>query len=128
MATKRESVRPARRAGPNGQIVIDIDAETAQARRVRKSSAGPGFTFFGGVTLIIAPTGEVRYAILKSVIGTDRVERRRQFFATSTAQKVWNREGNLWQPPRNIFALMHKCWHETAPLEPPPRARGRTRA
>lgn len=102
-----ESIRTARRAGPNGQIVFDLVAEITQQRQVRASSAGPAFTYYGGATVILGPTGEIRYAVLKNVAGQGRLERRRMFFETSCGQKYWHLAGNRWQPRQGLFALLH---------------------
>jgi len=102
-----ESIRTARRAGPNGQIIFDLVAEITQERRVQASSAGPAFTYYGGATVILGPTGEIRYVVLKNVVGLGRLKRRRTFFETSCGQKYWHLAGNRWQPRESLFALLH---------------------
>ncbi|MEO6319574.1 MAG: hypothetical protein ABIR56_02805 [Polaromonas sp.] len=102
-----ESIRTARRAGPNGQIVFDLVAEITQERHVRASSAGPAFTYYGGSTVILGPTGEIRYVVLKNVVGLGRLERRRAFFETSCGKKYWQLADNRWQPRESLFALLH---------------------
>lgn len=102
-----ESIRCARRVGPNGQIVFDLVAEITQERHVRASSAGPAFTYHGGTTVILGPTGEIRYVVLKNVIGSGRLERRRAFFETACGQKYWRLAGQRWQPLPSLFALLH---------------------
>lgn len=102
-----ESIRTARRAGPNGQIVFDLVAEITQERHVRASAEGPAFTYYGGSTVILGPTGEIRYVVLKSVVGSGRLQRRRAFFETACGQKYWHLEGQRWQPRERLFALVH---------------------
>lgn len=102
-----ESIRSARRSGPNGQIVFDLVAEITQARHVRASSLGPAFSYHGGATVILAPTGDIRYVVLKSVLGEGRLERRRKFFGTSNGQRYWQLAGDQWRPRKNLFAFVH---------------------
>lgn len=103
-----ESIRTARRIGPNGQILFDLVAEITQLRQVRASPEGPAFSYYGGSTVILGPTGEIRYVVLKSVFGKGRLQRRRDFFETSCGQKYWQLAGQQWKPLPNIFALIHK--------------------
>jgi len=102
-----ESIRSARRAGPNGQIVFDLVAEITQERHVRASAEGPAFTYYGGSTVILGPTGDIRYVVLKSVVGAGRLERRRAFFETACGQKYWHLAGKRWLPLPGLFALVH---------------------
>jgi len=102
-----ESIRTARRAGPNGQIVFDLVAEITQQRHVRASAAGPAFTYYGGATVILGPTGEIRYAVVKNVAGRGRLERRRMFLDTPCGHRYWQLQGNRWQPRSGFFALLH---------------------
>lgn len=75
-----QSIRSARRAGPQGQVVFDLVAEVTQQRFVASSAAGPAFSYHGGATVILAPDGVVRLAIVKSVVGAQRLQRRRAIF------------------------------------------------
>ncbi|MDB5744773.1 MAG: hypothetical protein JWR68_3088 [Polaromonas sp.] len=102
-----ESIRSARRAGPNGQIVFDLIAEITQQRRVRATPSQPAFTYFGGATVILGPNGEIRYVVLKNVCGADRRERRRHFLETSCGQRYWQLVDNEWQPCKSLFSLVH---------------------
>lgn len=102
-----ESIRTARRAGPNGQIVFDLVAEVTQERQVRASAAGPAFSYHGGSTVILGPTGEIRYVVLKNVAGSGRLERRRAFFDSPCAQKYWQLADQRWTPRKSLFALVH---------------------
>ena len=102
-----ESIRSARRAGPNGQIVFDLVAEITQERHVLASTEGPAFTYYGGSTVILGPTGEIRYVVLKNVVGAGRRKRRREFFETACGQKYWHLQGQRWQPLPRLFAMVH---------------------
>lgn len=102
-----QSIRSARRAGPQGQVVFDLVAEVTQQRFVASSAAGPAFSYHGGATVILAPDGAVRYAIVKSVVGAQRLQRRRAFFASRCGQRHWavNDGGYLLRGP--VFKLLH---------------------
>ena len=105
---KVESVRSARRAGPNGQIVFDLVAEITQAMHVAPSDEGPGFTHHGGSTVILSPAGEVRYAVVKSVLGEGRMARRREFLGSEMARKYWERQGERLVPKEGLFRFLHE--------------------
>jgi hypothetical protein len=64
---------------------------------VQASSAGPAFSYHGGATLILGPEGEIRCAIVKSVVGRDRLERRRQFL---TGEPDGELAGGSGGPPK----------------------------
>ena len=59
-----ESIRSSRRIGPSGQVVFDLVAEVTQ-RRVIREADGSSFDFYGGTTVILNPSGSVRYTIRK---------------------------------------------------------------
>ena len=93
-AALRFSGDPANAAGLDGQIVFDLIAEITQERHVRASTEGPAFTYYGGSTVILGPTGDIRYVVLKNVVGAGRLERRRAFFETACGQKYCQLAGN----------------------------------
>ncbi len=103
-----ESVRSARRAGPNGQIVFDLVAEITQAMHVAPGGQGPGFTHHGGCTVILSPVGAVRYVIVKNVLGEGRMARRRAFLGSEMAQRYWVRQGDRMAPRSGLFMLLHE--------------------
>jgi len=103
-----ESIRTARRVGPSGQIVFDLVAEIIQKRHVRASAEAPAFTCYGGATVILGPTGEIRYVVLKNVASAGKLQRRRDFFKTPCGQKYWHLSGRQWQPREGIFAMVHR--------------------
>jgi len=104
-----ESLRTARRAGPDGQIVFDLVAEITQARHVPASSAGPGFDYHGGCTVILGPDGRVRYLVTKSVIGRDRLARRREFLASPAGRVYWGVQHNQYRLRPGMFRLSHQA-------------------
>jgi hypothetical protein len=86
------SVRPARRAGPDGQQIAELVIEITQARRgyrtaeiqekaeSRSSGELPpaDFKFRGGCTLLIdMSTRKVRYAVRKDILSERRLQRQR---------------------------------------------------
>lgn len=72
-----ESIRSSRRAGPDGQIIFDLVAEVLQRRKVQPKDGLPGFTMPGGSTIVLGPSGNIRYIVKKSIRDAWRVERRR---------------------------------------------------
>lgn len=102
-----ESIRTARRAGPDGQIVFDLVAEITQVRHVNASSAGPAFSYHGGCTVILGPLGEVRYLVSKSVTGRGRLERRRAFLTSAEGRRYWRNDGKQFRQIDGTFRLIH---------------------
>jgi hypothetical protein len=75
-----QSIRTARRAGPDGQVLFDIVAELTQRRAVTDPAHGNiGAKFFGGCTLIVGPEGDIRYSIAKSIRSRRRLARQLDF-------------------------------------------------
>ena len=102
-----ESIRCARRIGPDGQVVFDLVAEVIQRRIIPGKDGKTGFEFFGGVTMILGPEGEIRYAISKSVIGKGRLERRRDFLESAAGQLYWKVEGGRYLAKGQLFRMLH---------------------
>ena len=53
-----------------GRLVVDFVVQFIQSRQVPVdpvNAESPSFTFRGGITLILAPDGQVRYVIHKSI-------------------------------------------------------------
>lgn len=101
-----ESIRTSRRSGPGGSIAFDLVAEITQRRHVRPSKDQPGFDYYGGATVILGPTGEIRYVIGKSVAGAGRLERRREFLASATGQAFWQLQKGHFIPRASLFRLL----------------------
>jgi hypothetical protein len=100
-----KSIRSSRRVGPDGQIVFDIVAEVTQLCTVTGSS--DRFEYHGGSTIILGPLGEIRYVILKNVVGTNRLERRREFLESAVGKKYWQRVDRWYRPKKRLFKLLH---------------------
>lgn len=102
-----ESIRSARRVGPDGQIVFDLVAEVIQRCTVPRKDDKMGFEFFGGATIILGPEGEIRYAVSKSVVGEERLERRRNFLECPAGQRYWKVEDGSYVPKGQLFRMLH---------------------
>jgi hypothetical protein len=100
-----KSIRSSRRVGPDGQIVFDIVAEVTQLRSADRASER--FEYHGGSTIILGPLGEVRYVILKSVVGANRLERRRDFLHSLAGKQYWERTDGWYKPRKRLFKSLH---------------------
>ena len=81
-----ESVRCARRVGPDGQLAFDLVAEVSQKRKVPGGGGYPGFDFYGGATIIFGSRGEVRYVVSKGITNNDRLTKQQYLAATDGAE------------------------------------------
>lgn len=102
-----ESIRSARRIGPDGQIVFDMVAEVIQRCVMPASSATTSFEAFGGSTVILGPEGEVRYVISKSLVGADRLKRRPAFMTSSQGARYWSVMNNRYVADPQFFRMLH---------------------
>ncbi|MEO8494930.1 MAG: peptidase M4 [Planctomycetota bacterium] len=102
-----QSVRTSRRVGPDGQVVFDLVAEVTQRRRVQARPDRPGFDFYGGATVIIGPSGEVRYVIAKSILSNTRLDQQRCYIQQEISQGFWKIAGNHARPNEELFKLLH---------------------
>jgi hypothetical protein len=99
-------VRPALRVGPDGQSLRELVIEITQRRRgyldakvqqeLESKSWAPkaklppeDFMFRGGCTLLIdLKNGGVRYAIVKDVLSTTRLEQQRRFLGQTSMDRA----------------------------------------
>jgi hypothetical protein len=103
-----ESIRSARRVGPDGQIVFDLVAEVTQARTTRSLDGRTTLTYYGGATVIVGPDGEIRYVISKSVRDKQRLLRQQQYI-DKQGRPFWSEQrvaGHL-EPRPELFQLLH---------------------
>ncbi|MBC8635697.1 peptidase M4 [Caballeronia sp. EK] len=114
-----ESIRTARRIGPNGQVIFDLVSEVIQTCEVEPGARGPGFTIYGGCTVILGPDGDVRYAISKSVLGDGRMQRRADYMASSQGEAYWSIAGDRYKQTHPLFLALHGHDAETTPARPP---------
>ena len=91
-----ESIRTCQRTGPDGQVVYDLVAEVLQRRRVQKGGKARAFDFYGGATVILDPSGRIRYVIRKRITSATRVERHRAFLDTAIARRYWSHDEDAW--------------------------------
>ncbi len=101
------SVRPSRRVGPDGQVVFDTIAEVSQLRLARSDSRTAPVPFWGGATVIVGPSGEVRYVIVKSVLGKERLGEQRAFIRGS-GSRYWGTKGDRMAPRSDALKLVHQ--------------------
>jgi hypothetical protein len=116
------SLRPARRVGPDGQLLVDLVIEITQSRaeyldlkiqeQVESGSINPvpqaDFFFRGGCTLLVDPvTSQVRYCIVKKISSQGRLARQRQFMTEDTDNPL---RGMYFQTARHKepFAFLHR--------------------
>jgi hypothetical protein len=100
-----QSIRSARRAGPDGQIAFDLVAEVTQRREVRPQHGRPGLDVYGGTTIILDPTGMVRYVIGKSVLKPERVRRQQEYASATSAFWGDGPFGKRYPEPKALRAL-----------------------
>ncbi|MDT3677356.1 MAG: hypothetical protein ROZ64_00785 [Burkholderiaceae bacterium] len=102
-----ESIRTARRIGPDGQIAFDLVTEVTQLRHVRAGPDGPAFSYHGGCTILLGPDARVRYVVLKSVAGRGRLERRRRYLESRGAQRYWSAVDGEYRRHGDYFRRLH---------------------
>jgi hypothetical protein len=108
------SVRPARRIGPDGQVIVELVVEITQKREelMRPSDRKSGcFPFRGGCTLLIdQESGEIRYCVAKSILSDTRLQRQREYMDAPAGFSLYatyfGRERKL--AAREPFALLHR--------------------
>jgi hypothetical protein len=85
-----ESVRIARRVGPNRQLTFDLVAEVTQRMQVRRN--GGSFPFYGGATIILDAAGSIRFVIGKRLDNEQRQQAQWDYMNTPSAASFWRRE------------------------------------
>ena len=117
------SVRPARRVGPDGQILFDVVIEVLQTRNTLLKN-GNTLPFKGGATVILGPRGEFKYVIRKRIDNADRLAEEEAFSETAIANG-WlrvSRRGRIEPDPGAFRSL---CLHRGAAPAPKKKAGGR---
>jgi hypothetical protein len=100
-----QSVRTTRRVGPDGSVLFDLVAEVTQSCTVKHSD--DLMDFMGGVTLIIDPFGDVRYAIYKKLDSADRQKRQYESI-NGPLRKYWKKSGKKFVPGGKTFRMVHE--------------------
>lgn len=103
-----ESVRVARRVGPNGEVGFDLIAEVTQrAVRLLPGRKRPS-EVFGGSTLVLDALGNVRYVVRKALFSERRDGEMAEFMSGQGAV-YWNgEEGDVDRPKRGIARAVHR--------------------
>jgi hypothetical protein len=99
------SVRSSRRIGPDGQVVFDLVAEVTQSQIVLREAKR--IPFYGGSTIILGPSGEVRYVISKSVISETRIAEQVEFVHSQNGKPFWEETRSGFVAEANTFKLLH---------------------
>jgi hypothetical protein len=103
-----ESIRSARRIGPDGQILFDIVAEISQRQIVKCGGESKrSVPFYGGSTVILGPNGEIRYVIRKRVGSTARSDIQREFMESPGGQKYWASKSGILAPNPGALKALH---------------------
>ena len=100
-----QSIRSSRRVGPDGQVIFDLVAEVSQ-RLVMQAAAGERH-FYGGATVILGPSGEIRYVVGKSIRKEERL-RDEVAFIEGPGSQYWRLERGVLHPEPNVFKLLHE--------------------
>lgn len=103
-----ESVRVARRVGPNGEVGFDLIAEVTQrAVRVLPGRERPS-EVFGGSTLVLDAVGNVRYVVRKGLFSDRREQEMSEFIAGKGAAYWTEGEGDTDRPKCGIARAVHR--------------------
>ena len=96
-----ESVRSARRIGPDKQVAFDTVAEIVQVRHARLGD-GRRFDFLGGSTVILGPAGDIRFIVRKRVDHRERLQLQREFMSGPEGLRFWEEQGGRLRPAADI--------------------------
>lgn len=86
-----ESIRIARRVGPNRQLTFDLIAEVTQRTFVERD--GTTFPFYGGATIIFDALGSIRFVIGKNVGDVDRQDKQWNYINAASGARFWRKQG-----------------------------------
>ncbi len=103
-----ESIRSARRVGPDQQVAFDTVGEIVQCRDVTDGE-GRTFRFWGGATVIIGPRGDIRYVIRKRIDNDDRLNDQKEFMASPDGAALWESRSGMVRPANDISRRL--CVH-----------------
>jgi hypothetical protein len=111
-AVEVHSVRPVRRVGPDGQLMIDLVIELTQQRKVDPPDPELGsFVFRGGCTMLVdLETRQPRYVIRKDIRGETRLQRERVYRGPGRQTSLY---ATYFGDPHatsfgNMFAALHR--------------------
>jgi hypothetical protein len=100
-----ESIRSARRIGPDGQVVFDLIAEVIQRAVVRNGDRT--FPVWGGSTIVLGPEGEIRYVIGKGATSSERTQAQAKFMSSRAGERYWHSDGREMVPARDLMPMLH---------------------
>jgi hypothetical protein len=100
-----DSIRTARRVGPDGQLLFDVVAEVTQRRLVIDPETRREAKVFGGCTLLVGPEGDIRYAILKHTRSQRRLARQLEYQRSSG---WWEDDGGRYKLRGHMHHLAHQ--------------------
>jgi hypothetical protein len=124
------AIRPVRRSGPDGQLLLDAVVEVTQrfpgyfnkphdqCRYLPPPADAPDFWFRGGCTLIVdLDSGRLRYCIYKDIKSASRYERQKAFLSGHDA--VPSLYGTYFgalggEDNQEIFSFLHRAHGEEA--------------
>lgn len=99
-----ESIRCARRVGPDDNVSFDLVAEVIQSGTARRGR--DLFDFSGGCTLIIDPYGQVRYAIYKNLLSEER-QSHQHASIRGPLKRYWQKSRGKYQPRKGVLRMLH---------------------
>jgi hypothetical protein len=104
-----ESVRTARRVGPDGNVVFELVTEVTQ--RVVRRHKNKRVELFGGATILIDAWGKVRFVIRKRVLRGPQDKEALEFLSSREGSIYWKTENGVVVPQRASFRLVHRRRH-----------------
>ncbi|NOT33262.1 MAG: peptidase M4 [Candidatus Eisenbacteria bacterium] len=99
-----QSIRCARRVGPEGGVLFDLIAEVTQTCTAI-GRQGP-FEFFGGCTIVIGPSGEIRYVIYKR-LGSENRRERQAAAMRGPLSRFWVKKRGVYVTRPATFKILH---------------------
>jgi hypothetical protein len=99
-----ESIRCARRVGPEEDVSFDLVAEVIQSGTVRRGR--DLFDFSGGCALIIDPYGQVRYAIHKNLLSEER-QSLQHAAIRGPLKRYWQTSKGTYRPRKGVLRMLH---------------------
>ncbi len=112
-----DALETTRRVSSDCEVHFETVAVVTQTASVPRQGKKPGFSFIGGCTLLFSPQGELRMAISKSVLGEDRVKRRREFITggSPVAERYWHEVQGTMQLKPQWSRAMHAARAKSSP-------------
>jgi hypothetical protein len=103
-----ESIRSARRIGPDGQVLFDIVAEISQRSIDKQRGSNRASVLYGGSTVILGPAGDIRYVIGKGVASEARLCSQLEFMKSDLGTRYWQEGSRGMAPKPNLLQMLHK--------------------